>query len=57
MSKLKLIIGTIILFTIVTGYTIYNDYIVNHCSPTGKIIENNIEPMEIEDIFTPAKGK
>ena len=57
MDKIKLAIGTIILCIVVSGYTAYSDYQLNHSPKSGTLIENNIDPPEFDDVFTPAKGK
>jgi hypothetical protein len=57
MDKIKLAIGTIILCIVVSGYTAYSDYQLNHSPKSGTLIENNIEPPDFDDVFTPAKGK
>lgn len=56
-DKIKLAIGIIIIYGIIEGFTIYNDYQVNHNSPSGFMIEKNIEMPDFDEIFTPAKGK
>ena len=57
MDKIKLAIGTIIFFVVISGYTACSDYRLNHSPKSGTLIENNIEPPDFDDVFTPAKGK
>lgn len=56
-EKIKLAIGTIIFFSVITGYVIYNDYQVKHVPKEGIIIENNIEAPEFDEVFTRANTK
>ena len=55
-EKISIIIGTIIVFSVVTGFSIYNDYVIKE-SKTGTVIEKSLDVPDFEDIFIPAKNK
>ena len=57
MNKIKLVIGTIIFFSVLHGINALNNYKLNHDKSAGTILENNIEMPELDDIFEPSKGK
>ena len=55
-DKISLIIGTILVFSAIQGFTIYNDHLIKE-SKTGPIIEKTIEAQDFNDVFIPAKSK
>ena len=56
-EKIKLAIGIIILFSVSIGFSIYNDYVINHSPKAGVIIENNIEPVDFNEYLMQHKNK
>ncbi len=55
-KKIGLIIGTLLFFSAIEGFAIYNDYVIKE-SKTGQIIENTIEAPALDDVLTPPKSK
>ena len=56
-NDIQLIIGTIILMGIITGYTVYNDYQINHSQKSGIIKEYNLEIPKVDDVIVYTKDK
>ena len=57
MSKVRLVIGMIVFYAILHGLVALNHCELSRESKAGKIIENNIDIPEYNDINVPSKGK